>query len=569
MAIQDGKNPPSPPGSDLDVFDDLQKKAPSAPNRPRTMIGMPPAPRLPAPPGSAASRSTVPPPPPASRKSGSMPAGGRSVPPPLPQQTMRSSLPPAGAVPTMVSAPDATTARPPARNLPEVSSDWDDEQEKTTVYDRTTQDAASALLRGGPGGFDAPPPPMSRPPAAPPAPLRAHAPAAAQLMSPTPVVAMPAAKTPPPAPSRAPLFIMAAAVVVLGAVLGLLLRPAKGSLIVTVAGVGSRPIDAVEVLVDGDVVCNASPCRVDLKAGTHLVQARAAGHQSAAEIAIVITGGQEAVHNVTLPRTGGTGIKVTALGAGLKLYVDGNEIGPLPQDLPDMTPGEHSIRVAGNDRYAPYEQRINVQVGQMETIGPLSLRVVKGLATVQAGAGAADAKVTLESGNDRRILPELPARLDIPTDRDHTLVAMRRGYSTYREKLVFEDGTAEKVFVVSLTKIGEEAAAIPDEPVAPTGQPTPPPAQPPVTPPTRTPTPSIEVKTPPAQATPSGTATLNINSIPRSNVLLDGKPIGQTPKIGVTVSAGSHTVVFIKDDERKTSTITVPEGGNKTVAVRF
>jgi serine/threonine-protein kinase len=471
----------------------------------------------------------------------------------------------------MVSTPDATTARPPARNLPEVSSDWDDEQEKTTVYDRTTQDAASALLRGPSSGFDVPPPPMSRPPAAPPAPLRAHAPAAAQLMSPTPVAAMPV-KLPPPAPSRAPLFIMAAAVVVLGAVLGLLLRPAKGTLIVTVSGVGSRSIDAVEVVVDGDVMCNASPCRVDLKAGTHLVQARAAGHQSAAEIAIVITGGQEAVHNVTLQRTGGTGIKVTAQGAGLKLYVDGNEIGPLPQELPDMSPGEHSIRVAGNDRYAPYEQRINVQVGQMEAIGPLSLRVVKGLATVQAGTGAAEAKVTLESGNDRRTLPELPVRLDIPTDRDHTLVAMRRGYSTYREKLVFEDGAAEKVFVVSLTKIGEEAptGTTPTEPEPATPQQPSPTTPTAAAPPVRTPTAPQEPKAPaPAAATPSGTATLNINSIPRSNVLLDGKPIGQTPKIGLTVSAGTHTVVFIKDEERKTSTITVPEGGNKTVAVRF
>jgi serine/threonine-protein kinase len=361
---------------------------------------------------------------------------------------------------------------------------------------------------------------------------------------------------------------MAAAVIVLGAVLGLLLRPAKGSLIVTVSGVGSRPIDAVEVLVDGDVVCSASPCRVDLKAGTHLVQARAAGHQAAAEIAIVITGGQEAVHNVTLARTGGTGIKVNAQGAGLKLYVDGNEIGPLPQELPDMSPGEHSIRVAGNDRYAPYEQRINVQVGQMETIGPLSLRVVKGLATIQAGAGAADAKITLESGNDRRTLPdELPVRLDIPTDRDHTLVAVRRGYSTYREKLVFEDGAAEKVFVVSLTKIGEETAATaPNEPTPTPSETTPTPARSPS--PSPAPAPQ-EPKPAPAVSAGSGTATLNINSIPRSNVILDGKPIGQTPKIGISVSPGTHTVVFIKDEERKTSTITVPDGGNKTVAVRF
>jgi serine/threonine-protein kinase len=267
-----------------------------------------------------------------------------------------------------------------------------------------------------------------------------------------------------------------------------------------------------------------------------------------------------------LARTGGTGIKVTALGAGLKLYVDGNEIGPLPQELPDMAPGEHLIRVAGNDRYAPYEQRINVQVGQMEIIGPLSLRVIKGLATIQAGTGAADAKVTLESGNDRRTLPELPIRLDIPTDREHTLVAMRRGYSTYREKLVFEDGAAEKVFVVSLTKIGEEA------PTGATPEPTPPTSAPTPTPPPRTPSAPPEPKPSPAAASPAaptGMATLNINSIPRSNVLLDGKPIGQTPKIGISVTAGTHTVVFIKDDERKTSTITVPEGGNKTVAVRF
>lgn len=361
---------------------------------------------------------------------------------------------------------------------------------------------------------------------------------------------------------------MAAAVVVLGAVLGLMLRPSKGSLVVTVAGVGSRPIDSVEVLVDGKVVCTQSPCKVnELKAGTHLVQARAAGHIPAAEIAIVITGGQEAVHNVTLARGGGTGIKISAQGAGLKLFVDGNEIGPLPQELTDMTPGDHLIKVAGNDRYAPYEQRINVQAGKQETIGPLSLRVVKGLATIQAGPGVSEARVTLESGSDRRTLPELPIRIDIPTDRENTLVAVRRGYATYREQLVFEDGAAEKTFVISLTKIGEDNSMEPPSP-APT------PASRPSTPtatgssPSPAPAPAAEEPSPKPSA-PAGKGTLNINSIPRSNVLLDGRPIGQTPKIGVSVSAGTHTVVFVKDGERKTSTVTVPEGGSKTVAVKF
>ncbi|HTM43308.1 MAG TPA: PEGA domain-containing protein, partial [Polyangiaceae bacterium] len=67
----------------------------------------------------------------------------------------------------------------------------------------------------------------------------------------------------------------------------------------------------------------------------------------------------------------------------------------------------------------------------------------------------------------------------------------------------------------------------------------------------------------------TGSATLNINSIPRSNVLLDGRPIGQTPKIGVSVSPGSHTVVFVLEGEKKSSTVSVSDGSSKTVAVRF
>ncbi|HTM43994.1 MAG TPA: PEGA domain-containing protein, partial [Polyangiaceae bacterium] len=475
MSLQDGKNPPNSPGSDLDVFDDLQKKSPSAAGRPRTMIGMPPAPRLPSPPSSAMGRSTVPPPPPPSRaksapapvrsSSGLSSPTARTVPPPA----MAPSAPRRSAPPDISSLPPAgvVTARPPGQNLPQVSGDWDDEQEKTTVFDRGTQDAAASLLRSGPSSSpDVPPPPMSRPPAALPTPVRVPAPGPQFSSSQVPtgkIAAAPpasAVQRPVQSVSRAPLYIMAAAVVVLGAVLGLLLRPAKGSLIVTVSGAGNRPIDGVEVLVDSQVVCNASPCRVsDLKAGSHLVQARAAGHSPSSEIAIGIAGGQEAVHNVTLTRLGGTGVKVSAQGAGLKLYVDGNEIGPLPQELSDMTPGQHLIRVAGNDRYAPYEQQINVQVGQEETIGPLSLRVVKGLATIQAGQGASESRVTLESGNDRRTLPTFPIRVDIPTDREHTLVAVRKGYTTYRENLVFEDGQAEKTFVITLTKLGEDAPA--------------------------------------------------------------------------------------------------------------
>ena len=68
----------------------------------------------------------------------------------------------------------------------------------------------------------------------------------------------------------------------------------------------------------------------------------------------------------------------------------------------------------------------------------------------------------------------------------------------------------------------------------------------------------------------AGTGTLNINSIPVSNVILDGRPMGSTPQVGLSVPAGNHTVVFVHADHgRKSRVVNVPAGGAATAAVRF
>jgi hypothetical protein len=67
----------------------------------------------------------------------------------------------------------------------------------------------------------------------------------------------------------------------------------------------------------------------------------------------------------------------------------------------------------------------------------------------------------------------------------------------------------------------------------------------------------------------AGGGLLNINSIPVSTVLLDGRPLGTTPKMAVHVSAGSHTVIFINGTTRKSSSVLVTAGQTKTVAIRF
>ncbi len=69
----------------------------------------------------------------------------------------------------------------------------------------------------------------------------------------------------------------------------------------------------------------------------------------------------------------------------------------------------------------------------------------------------------------------------------------------------------------------------------------------------------------------SGEGYLNINSVPASSVVLDGKPIGQTPQVHVTVSAGSHQIVFVNADQglKKQVTVTVGSGETKVAAVKL
>jgi serine/threonine-protein kinase len=272
-----------------------------------------------------------------------------------------------------------------------------------------------------------------------------------------------------------------------------------------------------------------------------------------ADTAINVEGGQKSVQNLTLQRAAGTGLKVIAEGTGLKLFVDGKEIGPLPQELKDMEPGEHVIKVAGNDRFEPWEKKVTVESEQMQTIGPLKLKVIKGLASIVPGPGADGARVLLVSGDDRRTLPKLPINLDIPADRPHTIIATKKGYGTFKKPILFEDGKAEKTFEVTMVEVEDSSQATkkPSRRAARRSSPRPAPA------PRR------------AAAAPSGKATLNINSIPVSNVILDGRPLGPTPKVGMRVSPGPHTVVFVSGTKRKSASVNVSSGQTKTVAVRF
>jgi hypothetical protein len=596
-------------GSDLDVFNDLKPQTPDgAPilETKKTLMGLqvpegagPPT--LPPVPGSSphgSSSRSIPPPPPSHRPRRSsvglpLPAALASasalsrkpneddrtddtspgIPPESPSSGSkegfgldswamtqppgvggRISIPPS---PQISALPEklAAIAAPAAAGVANGDVGWDDDDDKTQVYDKDTQAAAQSLLQPAlPGLPGRPPPPMSRPPGAilPPGvlpPGAAFAPRTTIPPSPQDAIyALPAA----PAPSqKLPRVFMFLSAVLIGALVFVLL-PKKGGLTVTVAGgPGNKELAAVEVIVDNKVRCRASPCELpSLKQGTHYVEVRAAGYQPTAKSAVAIVGGQTAVHNAQLIRAG-TGIKVFGEGSGLTLLVDGKEFGPLPQELREMEPGEHVVQVAGGPRYEVFTQRIIVDPDRMTPIGPIRLKVTKGLATIRAGRGAEEAEVTLKVGDSRRVLPALPVRLEVETDRPHILIAKRKGYSTFEEPITFEDGQAEKTIEILLTE------RPPEDPRRRSQVP-------------GTPGEGAAAEPTPAEPEPAVShAMLQLTSTPPSNVLLDGKPLGTTPLRDVSVEPGTHRVIFIYGAERKPKTIEVAPGSAQIVSVSF
>lgn len=65
-------------------------------------------------------------------------------------------------------------------------------------------------------------------------------------------------------------------------------------------------------------------------------------------------------------------------------------------------------------------------------------------------------------------------------------------------------------------------------------------------------------------------ARLNVNSIPASTVVVDGRPVGQTPVMGLKVKPGPHTVVLIgPEGKRAVRSASAVAGKTATVAVRF
>ena len=512
----------------------------------------------------------------------------RSGPPP--SQSLRSAPPPP---PGSLRAPNAGNASTTTAPIPPPPPPGQTSTVPMHMPMRPTSQPPEQMRSNPPGSMpphmqgphgSAPPQQQSQPPyhSQPPLPISQH-PSQMPHMPPVNRAMEATAVVPRQQQSKAGLVIaLIIGVFAAMAIAGFFLMPRTGTLVVNVADARGSAVSKLEIIVDDKKACDSAPCIVrDVQSGVHQVKVVAQGFDPPAPRAVTIEARKDSQIDFALSpssgsgsgsgRVGGTGVKVNGTQNGVRLFVDGKEYGPLPQEIHDLTPGEHKVKIAGSERYAALEKTVDIKQDELVDLGNVALKVLKGKATIQLGTPGA--KVYLVNGTNRKEVPQFPIAIDFDPSEKWQLEGKMPGMEDYSSPISFEDGQAEKTIVVTLNPKGTTMPTMTTPPrqtfVPPAPQREPataaPPRQTADTAPKDPPKPKDPV------ATAGGEAFLNINSRPASTVLLDGKPLGPTPRVKVTVSPGTHTVLFVNAEEslKKSVSVTVAAGETKAVSAKL
>ncbi len=379
---------------------------------------------------------------------------------------------------------------------------------------------------------------------------------------------------PPPAPTTSSsrsttLLVVLAAAVVAAAAFFYLRSSGPGTLNIRVEHDG-KSVETAAVFIDGKQECTFTPCRVkNVDPGTREIRVAApplAGHAT-----VEVKGGGEidvkiplGVSDETAPpapaesqtaastapaKPASLSLK-TPMTEKIKVFVDGADKGTLPVELKDLKAGKVQLRFeTSGDKYGKLEKTVELKPGETFKLEDVKLPLKNVAVTFLLWTPGADVKLVQDqkapAGLQFGPFTKLDKKLD--TGSSWKVLATAKGFKDLELPIVFDDGKAEQTVNIKLEKAEEPTAAVPPEPVNSGG-----PAQPP----------------PPPAAEQTGM--INANSIPPSNVLIDGKPQGQTPVTGVKVAVGGHSVVFKhKDFGVQSRSVTVVAGKTATVAVKF
>jgi serine/threonine protein kinase len=255
-------------------------------------------------------------------------------------------------------------------------------------------------------------------------------------------------------PSRSPRARYTVSAIGLGVLLAALpawvmTHPHTGRMVVLASDTSGHEIAQVETLVDGKKRCDTTPCVIEqIEQGAHSVRVAADGYMPSDAQGATVPAGNEAFLSFVL-KSVFSSLRVSGTQPDVNLYVDGREIGPLPQQVPNLAAGEHVARLAGPPgRYAPFERAVSLEPGASADLGERTLPVLVGKVTLVLDTPGAH--VAIHSGNDSGDIPLLPIALEVDASRRWWVSGTKRGYTDFRQTLSFADGVAERTVHVAL-----------------------------------------------------------------------------------------------------------------------
>jgi serine/threonine-protein kinase len=447
------------------------------------------------------------------------------------------------SVPARVSAPPPSS--PAGAHLPSVILASDVESELPAEKGRALRASKDTVRLELPPGFGM---------TAPGVPLRPGM----RVASGHPAAATPAAvKTRPAAakPKNTLLWVIAGGLLLAALAVLLVPRldaPTSGSLVVTARGPGNRPVEGVEIYVDDQRLCDVSPCKIaGLGAGPHRVRARGTDLATIGEQTVTVTAGAEAVVNVELepaePELKAGSMRVAAGDQPLTLFVDGHRVGKLPQTVPGLSGGKHWIKLEpdpGAEGGRVIEKAVVVEPGQVVDVSPVPAKTDRVLVTIVLDDASEGASVTLNEA----FLLDFPAELELDPSTVHSLVASKPGFEELQLEIELDPDEPTRTIEVALEPTGARKS-------------------------TRR---AARARRKPKKAASSPAADrtqglLTITSVPPSQVILNGRPLGTTPRNAVAVPGDSlQTIVFVHPTMgRRRAQKFVPAGKKRTVAIRF
>lgn len=356
----------------------------------------------------------------------------------------------------------------------------------------------------------------------------------------------------------------------------------RGDLVIDVADQQCGAVEDVKVFVDDELVCTASPCTLRVSSGSHVVQAQADGYDLTAPEAVSVDADVPTLHRIQFGASSRTGIEVRSDGA-YSMYLDGKLIGELPQRVTGLSAGEHTLLISGGEGFYAEERKVNLAADKVMVLDDVRLRPRTGTLRIAENDQLHDAVVKLDG---ERI--ELPFEGQLDTSRRHHLTAQRAGFEDFETWIEFGGKESTKELNIQLmpspsgsddesSSRASRSSTHSSAPHRGTSR-----RQ-------ERSTDSEELGTAshasadtasrsaageasgnrPAGDEATGSARLNLQSTPPSAVLLDGKPIGQTPR-SLMVTPGTHSVIFVHPEKgRARATAKLAPGQAKTLRARF